>query len=294
MDSTRMDSDQENSLQTKSTQTLLSMNNNSISKGIIIHARHGNKPHKFTYKHTMLFIELNTIVGYNRIAKLLKYNSSGILSIRDKDHIDSNHQSLYEKVITKMKGSGTNILSTDKIMMLTTPSFMGYAFNPATFFFVCNQDLKIKSAIVEVHNTFGEAHLYILTESSFSYYNNNYIANKKFHVSPFLDRKGHYEFHFHISQSTINISIILNDDKNKLITTTYLGNLIPLSTKALINSLPNILVAVLLTELRILYQAFKLFFSIKAPFFEKPPPIENTTVSPARGFISRIKLPFHK
>lgn len=46
--------------------------------------------------------------------------------------------------------------------LAATTEFLGYHFNPASFWYVCNADRDMVAMILEVNNTFGERRIYFL------------------------------------------------------------------------------------------------------------------------------------
>jgi DUF1365 family protein len=103
--------------------------------------------------------------------------------------------------------------------LITAPRFLGYAFNPVSFWYIYTADDVLTMMILEVNNTFGERRMYLLhaqnLDEKFEYgsapalitENNSHIKvtydeppdgkfrqswTKDFHVSPFNSRKGFY------------------------------------------------------------------------------------------------------
>lgn len=93
--------------------------------------------------------------------------------------------------------------------LVTAPCFLGYAFNPVSFWYIYDADHHLNKMILEVNNTFGERRMYLLDGSNVvpgtpqststepdlivgakSRFND--IWMKDFHVSPFNSRKGSY------------------------------------------------------------------------------------------------------
>ncbi|RMZ67536.1 dna-binding wrky domain-containing [Pyrenophora seminiperda CCB06] len=101
--------------------------------------------------------------------------------------------------------------------LVTAPRFLGYAFNPVSFWYIYDAEHQLKKMILEVNNTFGERRMYLLDGSSSP--TSPTIPNsqpfpraeehepqlpngakskftdvwmKDFHVSPFNSRKGSY------------------------------------------------------------------------------------------------------
>ncbi|KAL1911944.1 hypothetical protein Sste5344_002139 [Sporothrix stenoceras] len=86
---------------------------------------------------------------------------------------------------------------------VTAAKFLGYHFNPISFWYLYDTEKQLKAIVLEVNNTFGERRMYylplVLTER------NGEESSKKgtllfkqawpkdFHVSPFNSRKGSYE-----------------------------------------------------------------------------------------------------
>ncbi|PCH43094.1 hypothetical protein WOLCODRAFT_132652 [Wolfiporia cocos MD-104 SS10] len=83
--------------------------------------------------------------------------------------------------------------------MWTSPSYMGFeGINPLTVYFCYNQESVLWLVVLEVHNTFGERHAYILEvgksedEQVAPGFCHQWTFPRQFHVSPFNDRLGFY------------------------------------------------------------------------------------------------------
>lgn len=88
--------------------------------------------------------------------------------------------------------------------LITAPRFLGYSFNPVSFWYLYNDALELKAMILEVNNTFDERRMYLLKDSESDAINHQSNGNgaasgkfankwtKDFHVSPFNSRKGSY------------------------------------------------------------------------------------------------------
>ena len=82
--------------------------------------------------------------------------------------------------------------STTILFLLTSPKAFGFNFNPVSFFYFLNASNKIIGIIAEVHNTFNEKHIYLLTKPKEE---GNYLtfeSEKEFHVSQFFKTEGKY------------------------------------------------------------------------------------------------------
>lgn len=125
--------------------------------------------------------------------------------------------------------------------LVTAPRFLGYSFNPVSFWYLYSRQEKLVAMILEVNNTFDERRMYFLKSQENEHVsvpphsedeavhhhsssaNFNTTWSKDFHVSPFNSRKGNYALNAHdpFSSSTsgneatiINNTITLTSSKH--------------------------------------------------------------------------------
>lgn len=161
--------------------------------------------------------------------------------------------------------------------LLTMPRVLGYVFNPVSFWCCINEQNQLLMVIAEVHNTFGESHSYLLIhEDGRPISSQEWLESEKlFHVSPFLEVKGKYQFRFDIRAEKLGIWIDHTmPEHGKVLTTAMSGNFINynhsnLSKLAL--SIPLVTVKVIAL---IHFQALKLWLK-KVKYRRKPPPPEQ-------------------
>jgi DUF1365 family protein len=87
------------------------------------------------------------------------------------------------------------------ITLICMPRILGYVFNPISFWLCYDKEENIRAIICEVHNTYGEQHSYICAREDHQPITDkdHLTAHKLFHVSPFLECEGNYEFSFNIN-----------------------------------------------------------------------------------------------
>ncbi len=150
------------------------------------------------------------------------------------------------------------------------PRVWGFTFKPVSFWYCHHVDGSLRAIVVEVNNTFGERHCYLLDRPKFGH---TLHANKVFHVSPFCAVEGAYRFRFMVSgdrQRTV-ARIDYDDAQGPLITTSVSGTLQPLNTTSARQALMRHPAMTLGVVGRIHWQALKLWLK-KVPFFRKPAP----------------------
>jgi len=172
------------------------MTNASFHFGRVIHHRY--KPdNRFSYRVFYLRIPMRSRQkDPSLLSKLgIGDNRFSIFSFYDKDHGLDQLSSLnwVEKVLEDHQIKNAN----GEIWLHTFPRFFGYVFNPVSFWFCHDQEKKLIAIVVEVNNTFGDRHSYLLQDEQQALpWGKTFHSGKQFYVSPFFDVKGRYQFRF--------------------------------------------------------------------------------------------------
>ena len=188
----------------------------------VMHKRLFPKVNRFTYGVYYLVLPLPAPAISNRYMKF---------DPKDLGYRDGRDPSIYARSIMEKYEFAKKI---QDIMLITMPRVLGYIFNPVSFYFCLDSEQQLQAVIVEVHNTFGEQHSYICVHPNHAPIEaGDWLkAEKLFHVSPFLERSGHYRFRFALRENKVGIWINYFDCKNnKQLLTSLTGNLIPLNKK---------------------------------------------------------------
>ena len=152
------------------------------------------------------------------------------------------------------------------------PRVLGYTFKPVSFWYCERADGSLRAIVVEVNNTFGERHCYLLDEPAWG---KELRAEKVFHVSPFCDVCGGYRFRFLFNQKDgvlRTVARIDHDDAaGALIETSVSGALEPATRAALRRALWHYPVMTLAIIARIHWQALRLWTQ-RVGFRSKPMP----------------------
>lgn len=166
--------------------------------GTVMHKRLLPKAHAFNYGIYYVALPLSRLSSMP-----LAYNRFSALSFYDKDHGPCDGSSLegwVRGVFQQYK-----VHADGEITLVCMPRVLGYVFNPVSFWLCQDKQSHIRAVLCEVHNTFGERHTYICAHQDQRPISgsNILIAEKIFHVSPFLKREGHYQFRFDIDDSQL-------------------------------------------------------------------------------------------
>ncbi|PTQ75856.1 DUF1365 domain-containing protein [Celeribacter persicus] len=163
------------------------------------------------------------------------------------------------------------------LALLTQPRFLGYWFNPVSFWLAIDGNSLI-AVIAEVNNTFGERHSYLLSHPDHAPITETtpLCATKVFHVSPFQDIAGEYCFNFAVQPERIAIRISQIDGESG-IDTAMTGPLRPLTNRAILLSVLRRPGGALRVIAQIYWQALRL--KLKGAVYRKRPSPPDAEIS---------------
>lgn len=259
--------------------------------GQVRHTRLKPAHHAFAYPTFFVMLPVRQLPHYQGP---LAIDKPGAISFHQRDHGDGRsaesggvlawlNEILYAQGITDAQG---------EIWLHCYPRVLGYTFKPASFWYCHTSQGQLRAIVVEVNNTFGERHFYLLENPQ---YGVELQAQKVFHVSPFCDVSGKYRFRFMRTSSTENapksasqddatvgsgrtvVRIDHDDDTGPLLQTSISGTLYPVTKNTLRKALWGYPAMTLAIMARIHWHAF-LLWRKRLHFFRKPkPPISPVT-----------------
>lgn len=247
-----------------------------IGFGDVRHKRLHPVLHAFVYPTFFLMLPMRSLQRHG--PGELALNRRAALSFFDTDHGDGRGPCqggalawidalLAAEGITDAKG---------EVWLHCYPRVLGFTFKPVSFWYCHRPDGSLRAVLVEVNNTFGERHCYLLDAPHFG---QELRAAKVFHVSPFCRVEGMYRFRFMITPDFSRTLVRVDHDgtDGPLIETSIGGVLQPLTAQSVRRALWNYPLMTLAVVLRIHWHALKLFLK-RVPFFRKPlPPVRLTT-----------------
>jgi hypothetical protein len=126
----------------------------------------------------------------------LAVNRRGAISFHDVDHGDgrSAEQGGALAWLDELLRTEGIHDATGEVWLHCYPRVLGYTFKPVSFWYCHRADGSLRAIVVEVNNTFGERHCYLLDAPQ---YGVEQQARKVFHVSPFCEVSGRLPLSLH-------------------------------------------------------------------------------------------------
>ncbi len=251
----------------------------AIYEGYVEHKRKTPREHAFRYELYFYCFDLDELAYLDRTMPLFGYNRMRPASIFDKDYLDEGNESIRRKVERRLSGQAF-APEIARIFLVTSARYLNYIFNPVSFYYVLSKRNQLLCVLAEVNNTFGEKHLYILSDRKDSGGSGpaRYQARKTFHVSPFNNIEGDYHFAFSPPEETLEIEIELVREDEIILEARLYGKSRALTLKNHACLFLRHPLVAHLTMPRILFEAMRLFLLRRLKYIEKPQAIDMMTL----------------
>lgn len=177
-----------------------------LVEGTVRHRRARPVEYALDHKVFYLALDLDELDEVERTIRLVSHNRRNVLEFRDADHWPQPAEDLRETVLAHLRAEGEDP-SGWRITLVTNLRYLGFVFNPASFYLCRDAAGELRVVIVEVSNTpHLERHLYTLRPRHPS---GAFVASmdKDFYVSPFIDMEGRYTVHVADDPSRLRIAI---------------------------------------------------------------------------------------
>ncbi len=250
-----------------------------IGFGEVRHTRLKPRRHAFAYPTYFLMLPMRSIRA--GVKSPLKINEFGALSFHDVDHGDgrSAHEGGSLGWLEWLLATEGIADADGEVWLHCYPRVLGYTFKPVSFWYCHRKDGSLRAIVVEVNNTFGERHCYLLTNPEGSLaWGAELTATKVFHVSPFCNVEGSYRFRFlraerNDGERTV-VRIEHDDSTGPVIQTSVSGTMQLITPSSIRHALLHYPAMTWGVIARIHWQAVQLWIK-RVKFFRKPTAPDN-------------------
>ncbi len=262
-----------------------------IGFGQVRHTRLRPARNAFAYATYFLMLPMRSLSSLshrpNAAGGALAVNRRGAISFFDCDHGDARPPAQGGALgwLDELLAAQGIMDATGEAWLHCYPRVWGYTFKPVSFWF-CHrapddQGGALRVIVVEVNNTFGERHFYVLDGAQ---YGHEIAASKAFHVSPFCAVEGGYRFRF-MQTPAVGVDsnpstprtvarIDYDDNAGPLLQTSVSGQLEPITPAALRKALWRYPAMTFGVVFHIHLQAAILWFK-RVKFWRKPAPPDS-------------------
>ena len=186
------------------------MSASALYGGEVVHTRLSPKRHRLRYRLFQLLIDLDEAPALDRRLKLFGLNRAAPVSLWDRDHLAGVDAPLTMQAREILASFG--IVADGAVRLLCLPRVLGYVFNPLSLFYCHRASGELAAVILEVNNTFGERHCYIVEPAGDG--DGPVVrrdCEKRFFVSPFLPLEMRYDFRLVVPGGRVSTAILARD-----------------------------------------------------------------------------------
>jgi DUF1365 family protein len=163
--------------------------------GKLRHRRFSPRLHAFIYPVYMAFLDIERLPELMSVSRFASYNRWNWTSYHERDHFGDPRQPLRERLARDAEHHGI-ALPGGPVFLLTQIRYLGYVFNPVSFYYCYDRAGNLELMMAEVNSTFGERHTYWLAASNeqASTAAKRDTTATQMHVSPFMDMRLTYDW----------------------------------------------------------------------------------------------------
>ncbi len=240
------------------------------------HQRLRPQVHRLRYNLFQIACPVDRLHEMARDLKLLSIDRFNLFSVTRADHGPPGDEPLEQRLRALIVRQGAP--SPARIVMVTMPRLLGYAFNPLTLFYAYDENDRLETLIYEVNNTFGERHHYVLPAKADARGAIRQDCPKDFYVSPFLAMNLHYRFRLKAPGERLFLVVQDHDAEGLLLTATLSAERTALTDSALL----KLFIALPLMTLKVIaaihWEALRLWLK-RVPIHRHTPQVAPLSLS---------------
>ena len=231
----------------------------AIYRTTITHNREAPVHHFFEYRSYSWYVDIDELPS-------LPWWLRAFARFDARDHLAGRPGGSLRERVDAYLAEHDAALPGGRITALLQARVLGFVFNPISVFWCHDRGGTLRRVIVEVHNTYGQRHAYLLPPA-----NTPVLVTKKFYVSPFNSVAGQYQVLAPRPDRQVDVVVSLQGDGQPAFVATLRGNRRPATVGCVVRMQILSPLAPLVVALRIRIQGIALWF-------RRVPVVPRTTV----------------
>lgn len=181
------------------------MINSCFYEGHVIHSRLAPKAHCFKYRFFWSAISLDEIKEVFSKHIFWSIDKWNICSFKRKDHLGNPSLPL-EQCVKDLIQNSKGYRPNGTIQLITHMGYLGFRFNPVSFYILRNESKKVEFIVAEINNTpWGEQFCYVIDARNQTDDLIKAEMRKAFHISPFFSMDIDYKWNFSFVENQLKI-----------------------------------------------------------------------------------------
>lgn len=170
----------------------------AIYRTTITHSRQAPVRHFFHYRSYSWYVDLDALPALPRwLRPFARFDAH--------DHFSGGPGDALRDRVDAFLAAHHVTGAGGRVTALLQARVLGYVFNPISVFWCHDRNDVLRHVIVEVHNTYGQRHAYLLPPAD-----RPVAVTKRFYVSPFHAVDGHYRVRAPRPDARVHIAVALH------------------------------------------------------------------------------------
>lgn len=197
----------------------------ALAVGTVRHTRRRPLRKDFTHNHFQWLVDLDHLPEPRwPLRSLARFDA--------RDHLDQGRLGggIKGDLTRWLAARGVEVTERDRVLMLAHARAFGHVFDPLSVFWVIEPGGEIKALVLEVHNTYGGRHAYLVDLDR----SGRASVEKEFYVSPFNDTTGSYAVAVRLQPDQVRVTVGLDRDGDRVLTAVTAARFVPATTRTVL------------------------------------------------------------
>lgn len=221
------------------------------------HSRTEPLVHRFRHRSHTWLVDVDELPQLGVLSPLAQFVAG--------DHLGDPARTLRQNVDTFLATQGVD-LHGGQVLMLAMPRVLGTVFNPMSVFWCHDSDGQLVCTVVEVHNTYGDRHAYLVRTDD----HGRAEVAKALYVSPFHDVSGTYRLTLPVPDDRLRVQVVLDRPGHDPFVAGLTGQALPTRATTVLRLAVTQPLEPLAVSLRIRWHGIRLWLR-RLPLQPRPP-----------------------
>lgn len=246
-----------------------------LYRGWVRHRRRSPVGHTFRYRVMLVGLDLGELESAFRGRWLWSARRPALARFKRTDYLEP-HEVPLEQAVRERVRAALGRTPTGRVRMVGNLRYLGFVFNPVTFYVCLTEQGRIDAVVAEITNTpWRERHVYVIDGRGRDRVRVSF--DKDFHVSPFMSMNQRYDWMLSLRGGRLCVHMRNLEGGRELFDATLVTNAVAWNGR----NLAWALVRYPLTSVRVVtaiyWQAFRLWR--KGVPFHRHPKLDERTVA---------------
>lgn len=184
----------------------------------VTHMRRTPWKRSFVHRSHMWVVDIDAFTEGRESGRLRRFFGGDVLA---EDHLDGRSGTLREAFERYAAREGFEP-GKGRILLAAQPRALGFCFNPISVWWCLDTSGDVVATVVEVHNTYGDRHAYLLSTSA----DHRAQVPKAMYVSPFHGVDGSYDVIVPLPGSRLDLSVTLHPSEGSRFSASLAGRVL--------------------------------------------------------------------